>query len=82
MENIEIKYVSLFAGLNAEQLDRIWRVSVLQKYKKNKMIVFEEEPDTRLYIILKGLVKLTRLSEEGREVIFSFLGEGDVFGEL
>jgi CRP/FNR family cyclic AMP-dependent transcriptional regulator len=82
MENIETKYVSLFAGLTAEQLERIWRVSVLHKFKKNEMIVFEDEPDTRLYIILKGLVKLTRLSEEGREVIFSFLGEGDVFGEL
>lgn len=82
MDDVNIKYVSLFAGLDDSVLDRIWRVSVMQRFKKNKMIVFEDEPESRLYIILKGLVKLTRISEDGREFIFSFLDEGDFFGEL
>ena len=75
-------YVSLFTGLDDRQLDSIWRLSVEQKFKKNEMILFEDEPDSRLFIIIKGTVKLTRISEEGRECIFSFLGEGDFFGEL
>ncbi len=82
MDDVDIKYVSLFAGLDDSVLDRIWRVSVMQRFKKNKMIVFEDEPESRLYIIINGLVKLTRISEDGREFIFSFLDEGDFFGEL
>ncbi len=82
MYKIPSGYVSLFAGLEDRQLNSIWRLSVEQKYKKNEMILFEDELDTRLFIIIKGTVKLTRISEEGREYIFSFLGEGDFFGEL
>lgn len=82
MYKIPSGYVSLFTGLDDRQLDSIWRLSVEQKFKKNEMILFEDEPDTSLFIIIKGTVKLTRISEEGREYIFSFLGEGDFFGEL
>ncbi|MCK4558134.1 MAG: Crp/Fnr family transcriptional regulator [Calditrichia bacterium] len=82
MNKIPSGYVNLFTGLDDRQLDSIWRLSVEQKYKKNEMILFEDELDTRLFIIIKGTVKLTRISEEGREYIFSFLGEGDFFGEL
>jgi CRP/FNR family transcriptional regulator len=64
------------------QIENIWRLSVEQKFKKNEMILFEDEPDTRLFIITEGIIKLTRITEEGREFIFSFLGEGDFFGEL
>jgi len=82
LEEINIKYVSLFAGLDESVLERIWRVAVKQVFKKNKMIVFEDQPETKIFIILCGLVKITRISEDGREFIFSFLGEGDFFGEL
>ena len=82
MYKISSGYVSLFAGIDDRHLDSIWRLSVEQMYKKNEMILFEDELDTRLFIIINGTVKLTRISEEGREYIFSFLGEGDFFGEL
>jgi len=82
MRKIPIEYVSLFAGLDVRQLDAIWNLSVEQSFRKNEMILFEDEPDTRLFIIIRGIIKLTRITEEGREFIFSFLGEGDFFGEL
>lgn len=82
MRKMPIDYVSLFTGLQSQHLDAIWKLSVKQNYRKNEMILFEDELDTRLFIIVKGIVKLTRISEEGREFIFSFLGEGDFFGEL
>jgi CRP-like cAMP-binding protein len=82
MRRLPHGYVSLFTGLVENQLEKIWQLSVEQKFKKNEMILFEDEPDTRLFIIIKGIVKLTRISEGGREFIFTFLGEGDFFGEL
>ena len=82
MEDLHIKYVSLFDGLTDTELESVLRLAVRQQFKKNQMVLFEDDADTRLYIILKGMVKLTRISDDGREFIFSFLGEGDVFGEL
>lgn len=37
-------------------------------------------PD-RVYVVLTGFVKLSRLSEEGREVILGIRGPGDLLGE-
>jgi CRP-like cAMP-binding protein len=42
----------------------------------------EEEFGDTLFILNKGSVKITRLSDDGREVILSILGEGDFFGEM
>lgn len=82
MNNCLLRYVSLFTGLNDVELDNVSRLSTEQVFKKNEMILFEDESDSKLYIILQGSVKLTRISEDGREFIFSFLGESDFFGEL
>ena len=82
MRKLPSGYVSLFAGLVDRHLENIWKLSVEQNFKKNEMILFEDEPDAKLFIIIKGIVKLTRISEDGREFIFSFLGEGEFFGEL
>jgi CRP/FNR family transcriptional regulator, cyclic AMP receptor protein len=75
-------YINLFTGLNDREIGHIWALSVEQNVRKNEMILFENEPDTRLFIITEGIVKISCISEEGREFIFSFLGEGDFFGEL
>ena len=75
-------HVSLFSGLSEQHLAHVCQIAQKEDFKKNEMILFEDEPDSRLYIILEGSVKLTMNSEDGREFIFSFLGEGDFFGEL
>lgn len=82
MEDLPIKYVSLFTGLTDPELESILRLAVRQSFKKNQIVLFEDDPDFKLYIILVGMVKLTRINEDGREFIFSVLGEGDIFGEL
>ena len=46
------------------------------------MILLEEQIDTKLFVVLKGRVKETGISEDGREAIFSFYAEGDFFGEM
>jgi CRP-like cAMP-binding protein len=51
-------------------------------YKKGNIILMEEEFGDTLFILNKGSVKITRLSDDGREVILSILGEGYFFGEM
>jgi CRP-like cAMP-binding protein len=42
----------------------------------------EDEFGDTLFIINKGSIKITRVSEDGREVILAILGEGEFFGEM
>jgi CRP-like cAMP-binding protein len=40
------------------------------------------DPGTEVYLVLKGRVRLSVLSLEGRELSFTHAGPGDVFGEI
>ena len=48
----------------------------------NQMILLEDDFGQTFFVIAKGSVKITRLSDDGREVILAMLGEADFFGEM
>jgi CRP-like cAMP-binding protein len=50
-------------------------------YPKNTMIFSENEPGTELYIIQKGVVKISKIVEDN-EVMLAMLKPGDIFGEM
>lgn len=77
-----LKYIPLFSELSDSDLREISNVSVRQVYKKDNMILIEEEVGSTMFIILDGRVKICRISDDGREVILSILSEGDFFGEM
>ena len=77
-----LKSLPLFSELGDDELVEIWKLVQIRSYKKSNIILFEEDPGDSLFIIKEGKVKITRLSEEGREVILSILGEGEFFGEM
>jgi CRP-like cAMP-binding protein len=77
-----LKSISLFSELNDDDLRAIEKVAIHHNFKKDNMILVEEEVGSTMFIILEGRVKISRISEEGREVILSILSEGDFFGEM
>jgi CRP/FNR family transcriptional regulator, cyclic AMP receptor protein len=51
-------------------------------YKKNQFIYFQEEPSESIYMIASGRVKVGHYLEDGKEVVNTILGHGEIFGEL
>ena len=82
MENSFLRKVPLFEGLEEEELEAIASVTVTRSFSKDQVIILAEEEGDALFIIHTGQVKVSIVSEDGREVILSLLGEGAVFGEL
>ncbi len=82
MESQILKNVPMFSALSDENIEKIAPLLKKQKYKKNTMILMEDDSGDSLFVIEDGSVKITRYSEDGREVILSILGEGDFFGEM
>jgi len=74
--------VPLFEVLKDEDLEAIARVTITRSYDKDQGIILAEEEGDALFIIASGQVKVSIVSENGREMILSLLGEGAVFGEL
>ena len=77
-----IQSVPLFSDLSRTSLNKITEKMVARSYHKEQMILIEESTGETFFIIHSGTVKITRMSDDGREVILAILGEGDFFGEM
>ncbi|HWP47433.1 MAG TPA: Crp/Fnr family transcriptional regulator [Candidatus Limnocylindrales bacterium] len=77
-----LKQVPLFTDLEDEEIDLIYQVSRIVHYPPDTLILSEDEPGNRLYVILTGRVKIALWGEEGQEIILSVLKQGEFFGEM
>jgi len=77
-----LKNVSLFADVPDDSLEQLEKMSVVRKYPKNTILFMEGDESSHLYIIQHGKVTVSVASEDGRQVILNYMGEGEYFGEL
>ena len=77
-----LQSVALFWDLKDEELGYISEKMVARKYDSGNYIFLEESDGEQCFFVVKGSVKVTRLSKEGREVILAMLNQGDFFGEM
>ena len=82
MPPFSLRKVPLFNCLGEPEFEKLSQLTVAQTYPKGSMIILAEDFGDTLFIIRKGQVKISVFHEDGREVIFSLLGPGKVFGEL
>ena len=82
MDNSFLRKVPLFEGLKEEELEAIASVTVTRSFSKDQVIILAEEEGDALFFIRTGQVKVSIVSEDGREVILSILGKGNFFGEM
>ncbi|MEE8437075.1 MAG: Crp/Fnr family transcriptional regulator [Candidatus Neomarinimicrobiota bacterium] len=77
-----LRSVPIFSELQSNSLKKIADKMVTKSFRKGQLIFIEESQGRSFFVITKGSVKVTRLSEDGREVILAMLGEGEFFGEM
>ena len=77
-----LKSVNIFSDLSDSELKSIQELCKTRKYPKNSMIILEEEMGDVVFIVMSGTIKITRVNDEGKEVILAMLGSGEVFGEM
>jgi CRP/FNR family cyclic AMP-dependent transcriptional regulator len=62
-------------------LGRIGAGKTVEKYRKNQKIFSQGDIADTVFFIQKGKVKITVLSEHGKEAVVGIFGEGQFFGE-
>jgi CRP-like cAMP-binding protein len=76
-----VRHVPIFHGLNDDEICLIQQAVVSTTYQKGEYIFQEGEQSDTLYIVHKGLVKVSKFSDEGKEQIIRLLFPGDFFGQ-
>jgi len=74
--------VPLFDGFVDDDLKHILKLTSRKEFGKERVLVHENDSGESFFMILKGKVKVTGEGQDGKEVILSFLGSGEFFGEL
>ena len=83
MKKIELlQSVALFWDLSEEELGYISEKMIARHYESGNYIFLEDSEGEQCFFVIKGSVKVTRLSKDGREVILAMLNEGEFFGEM
>lgn len=82
-EGIEgLKKFGIFAGLTDSELESLAEAIILKRYKKRDIIYLPGDQREGFFLLHKGKVKESRLSEDGRELTMEIYKDGDIFGEL
>lgn len=77
-----LRAIPLFSRVAEADLEQIASHLISRRYPRNTTIVEEGLPGDFMYIIREGRVKVTKLSEDGREKILELLDAGAFVGEM
>ena len=77
-----LKSVPLFSALSPEQLAMLANCVTLRRHPRGTLILHTGRLTDALYIVQSGRAKVFEALPDGREVIFSIMGQGDFFGEM
>src|SRR5256714_11720710 len=55
--------------------------SSIVEYRKGQMIYNQDQPSTSIYLVIEGKVKVSRLSDDGHQVVIDIYQPDEFFGE-
>jgi len=83
MENVfanigPLKKTDIFKGLAEEQYNRAIQSGIKKQVHPNDFLFHQGAPASKCYLVMQGQLKLTKLNEQGREVILRYVGVGEL----
>ena len=78
----ELRLISLFEDLEAADLSRIAALCTTRAYEKHAQVMSEQDQTTDVFFILSGEVRISSYTDAGREVIYTAMSAGDMFGDF
>ncbi len=77
-----LQATDLFRGAGAPTLERIAARMRERRYDAGQLIFARGDEGNRLFLVLSGRLRLSVVTDEGRELAFRQAGPGDVIGEI
>ncbi len=71
-----------FQGIEPGIAESLAQALTLRIYEAGEALFWEREPSAGLFMLIRGAVKLFRLSPQGREVIIRLAKAGETFNEV
>jgi CRP-like cAMP-binding protein len=82
MDTRSIQKVPIFSKLNEADLEQLRSIIKVKTFNKDEIIFFDTEPYRGFYFVVTGLVKIYKISKEGREHILHLIEPHNTFAEV
>ena len=73
-----LTHSDIFNGLTPEQLSGLMEKGRRIKLQPKSVLFNQGDPAVTFFLVVRGRLKLTTLNEQGREVIFRYIGAGEL----
>ncbi len=73
---------SLLAGCSTDELADIAARGSVKSFKPGTAIILQGDPGDTLWIMLKGLARVSMVAANGREIVLDYAEPGSVLGEI
>jgi len=80
--SVKINKFKIFNCLTDSEKETILSYSDNRTYAKHSTVYTASDFADKVYLILKGKVKISKISPEGKEIILAICRAGEVFGEM
>jgi CRP/FNR family transcriptional regulator, cyclic AMP receptor protein len=77
-----LKSTDLFGQLGTKHIERLAACVVSKSVPRETAICAKGDPGTSLFVICRGMVRITARSFDGHDAMFNLLGKGGIFGEI
>jgi CRP/FNR family transcriptional regulator len=81
-EKEPLRSIALFSELSIDDLRKISSFSKIKNFKKNEIIFREDDFYLGFYILLKGTVKIFKLSSKGKESVLHIIKPLNAFADI
>lgn len=71
--------IALFKDMTPKELEGVYNLAIEQHFNKGEYVFMEGQEREAVYFIRRGLIKVLKVDEEGREHIVNVLGKGKMF---
>lgn len=76
-----LREIPIFSGVPDDELNSIFPLLKERNFKKNHILMFENDESEDIYLIRSGILKVFRLHEE-KEIVLSLALPGEILGEV
>jgi CRP-like cAMP-binding protein len=76
----DLREIPFFETLTSQEAGEISRYFINEEFRKKQLIFSEGDPSEWLFVVIRGKVKITKLSNEGKEIILEIISPLDFFG--
>ena len=77
-----LKRINLFRAMNPDEMMDLAQKTTMKNFRRKELIYLSNQPGEYVYLLKKGVVKISKLTSDGRELTLALLKPGEIFGEL